>query len=154
MNFPENLKYTKEHEWVAIDGNIATVGVTEFAQSELGDIVFIEVETVIRQINTGEKPLAAYIFTSDSIKRDLFLNQVSFGGGCVNDAIMHISNSALPFGGVGSSGIGAYHGKAGFDCFSHTKSILQKSTLIELNLKYYPHTPSKLNWVRRILKLS
>ena len=117
-------------------------------------IVYDQLETVIRQINTGEKPLAAYIFTSDSIKRDLFLNQVSFGGGCVNDAIMHISNSALPFGGVGSSGIGAYHGKAGFDCFSHTKSILQKSTLIELNLKYYPHTPSKLNWVRRILKLS
>ena len=117
-------------------------------------IVYDQLETVIHQINTGEKPLAAYIFTSDSVKRDLFLNQVSFGGGCVNDAIMHISNSALPFGGVGSSGIGAYHGKAGFDCFSHTKSILQKSTLLELNLKYYPHTPSKLNWVRRILKLS
>ena len=117
-------------------------------------IVYNQLETVIDQINEGPKPLAAYIFTSNSSTRDYFLNKVSFGGGAVNDAVMHISNSALPFGGVGNSGIGAYRGKAGFDCFSHAKSVLQKSTLIELNLKYYPHTPGKLNWIRRILKLS
>lgn len=117
-------------------------------------IVYNQLETVIDQINEGPKPLAAYIFTSNSSTRDYFLNKVPFGGGAVNDAVMHISNSALPFGGVGNSGIGAYRGKAGFDCFSHAKSVLQKSTLIELNLKYYPHTPGKLNWIRRILKLS
>ena len=117
-------------------------------------IVYNQLETVIDKINEGPKPLAAYIFTSNSSTRDYFLNKVPFGGGAVNDAVMHISNSALPFGGVGNSGIGAYRGKAGFDCFSHAKSVLQKSTLIELNLKYYPHTPGKLNWIRRILKLS
>ena len=117
-------------------------------------IVYNQLETVIDQINEGPKPLAAYIFTSNSSTRDYFLNKVPFGGGAVNDAVMHISNSALPFGGIGNSGIGAYRGKAGFDCFSHAKSVLQKSTLIELNLKYYPHTPGKLNWIRRILKLS
>ena len=117
-------------------------------------IVYNQLETVIDQINEGPKPLAAYIFTSNSSTRDYFLNKVPFGGGAVNDAVMHISNSALPFGGVGNSGIGAYRGKAGFDCFSNAKSVLQKSTLIELNLKYYPHTPGKLNWIRRILKLS
>jgi aldehyde dehydrogenase (NAD+) len=117
-------------------------------------IVYDQLETVIDQINEAPKPLAAYIFTSKATTQDYFLTKVSFGGGAVNDAIMHISNSALPFGGIGNSGIGAYRGKAGFDCFSHAKSILQKSTLIELNLKYYPHTPGKLNWIRRILKMS
>lgn len=116
-------------------------------------ITYENIETAMEEIKQRPKPLSAYIFTSNARTRDTFLNEVSFGGGSVNDAVMHIANSKLPFGGVGHSGIGAYHGKAGFDCFSHSKSILQKSTLIEPNLKYYPHTEGKLTWIKRILKL-
>ena len=66
---------------------------------------------------------------------------------------MHISNPKLPFGGVGNSGIGSYHGEAGFKSFTHYKSILDKSNLIELSLKYYPHSKRKLTWIRLFMKL-
>ena len=79
------------------------------------------------------------------------MNEVSFGGGAINDAVMHISNPNLPFGGVGQSGIGNYHGKAGFDCFTHYKSILDKPTWLELPIKYYPHTNQKLKWIKRLM---
>ena len=73
------------------------------------------------------------------------------GGGAVNDAVMHISNSHLPFGGVGSSGIGNYHAEAGFKVFSHYKSILQKPFWLEPNLKYPPYSSTKLNWIKKLL---
>jgi aldehyde dehydrogenase (NAD+) len=70
----------------------------------------------------------------------------------VNDAVTHISNSNLPFGGVGPSGIGSYHGEAGFKSFTHYKGIVEKSTLLELPLKYYPHTNGKLWWIKRFFR--
>ncbi|HEX3079409.1 MAG TPA: aldehyde dehydrogenase family protein, partial [Puia sp.] len=80
-------------------------------------------------------------------------SEISFGGGAVNDAVMYFSNSSLPFGGVGQSGIGSYHGKAGFDTFTHYKSIFQKPNWFELNFKYYPHTKRKLKLIKFVMGL-
>ncbi|MCL2246286.1 MAG: aldehyde dehydrogenase [Lentimicrobiaceae bacterium] len=97
-------------------------------------------EEVIRMIGSRPKPLAAYLFTSNKNTERYFLRNLSFGGGCINDTVMHLSDSRLPFGGVGESGMGSYHGKAGFDAFSHYKSVLKKSTWIDVPLRYPPYT--------------
>jgi aldehyde dehydrogenase (NAD+) len=116
-------------------------------------IAFESVDDVIAAVKRREKPLSCYVFTQDKKLRDKILHEISFGGGCVNDAIMHISNSKMPFGGVGESGIGSYHGQFGFRTFSHYKSILDKPVWLESGLKYFPHTPFKFKWMKRLLKL-
>ena len=103
------------------------------------------------QISKHEKPLAAYLFTNNSEEKDLFTTRISFGGGCINDVVMHLSNDHLPFGGVGNSGIGNYHGKFGFDTFSHQKAILERATSGEPDLKYPPYSEKKLSWIKRVL---
>ena len=103
------------------------------------------------QISKHEKPLAAYLFTNNSEEKDLFTSRISFGGGCINDVVMHLSNDHLPFGGVGNSGIGNYHGKFGFDTFSHQKAILERATWGEPDLKYPPYSEKKLSWIKRVL---
>ena len=108
-------------------------------------------DEAIAQVKSRPKPLSCYVFTADKKVKDKILHEISFGGGAVNDAVMHVANNRLPFGGVGSSGIGAYHGEAGFRAFSHYKSILEKSTLLEPGLKYPPHTPKKLSLIRKIM---
>ncbi|MBC9811289.1 aldehyde dehydrogenase [Crocinitomicaceae bacterium CZZ-1] len=115
-------------------------------------IAYNDLSEAIRNVKERPKPLSCYIFTSDSQIKQRILSEVSFGGGAVNDAIMHVSNSHLPFGGVGESGIGSYHGIAGFNAFSHYKSILDKSTWFELNLKYSPHSLKKLNFIKKVLR--
>jgi len=112
---------------------------------------FEDLDTAIAAIKTLSKPLSCYIFTKNKATKNKILNEISFGGGAVNDAMMHFMEQNLPFGGVGNSGIGNYHGKAGFETFSHYKGILQKSFLIELNLKYAPYTSSKLKWLKRLI---
>ena len=87
----------------------------------------------------GEKPLALYVFTKLKPVEQRFLQHVSFGGGCVNDTLMHLASSTMGFGGVGSSGMGAYHGKYSFQTFSHEKSILKKSNWMDLPLRYPPY---------------
>jgi aldehyde dehydrogenase (NAD+) len=114
-------------------------------------ISYQNIEEVIEYVNDNPKPLACYVFTNNNQVKKKILNEISFGGGAVNDAIMHIANSKLPFGGVGNSGIGSYHGEAGFKSFSHYKSILDKSNLMELSLKYYPHSKGKLSWIQRFM---
>ncbi len=116
-------------------------------------ISYDNLEEAIQQVNDLPKPLSCYVFTKNKDQKNKILKEISFGGGAVNDAVMHIANSKLPFGGVGNSGIGSYHGKSGFRAFSHYKSILEKSTLMELSLKYYPHSNSKLNWIKRFMGL-
>ena len=116
-------------------------------------ISFESLDEVIGTIRNNEKPLSCYIFTKNRQLKDKILREISFGGGCINDAIMHITNSKLPFGGVGESGIGSYHGEHGFRAFSHYKSILEKPTWFESNLKYFPHNAFKLNLMKRMLKL-
>ena len=114
-------------------------------------ISYTNLEDAIEQVNDLPKPLSCYIFSSKKEQVKKILNEISFGGGAVNDAVMHIANSKLPFGGVGDSGIGSYHGESGFKTFSHYKSILEKTTLMELSLKYYPHSKTKLNWIQRFI---
>jgi len=112
---------------------------------------FKSIDDTFHEITSREKPLAAYLFSDDKSEQHAFLNNVSFGGGCINDTLMHISNKNLPFGGVGNSGMGNYHSKYGFDAFSHSKAILKRAIWGEPNLKYPPYTNNKLNWIKRLL---
>lgn len=114
-------------------------------------IEYDDLDEIIVKIKDMPKPLSCYVFTKDKVSKQKILHQISFGGGAVNDTVMHISNSNMGFGGVGESGIGAYHGEHGFKAFSHYKGILDKPTWIEPNLKYYPHTKSKLKWIKRLI---
>ncbi len=103
-----------------------------------------------RIISKYEKPLSLFIFSENkSFIKDV-LGKYSFGGGCINDTIIHFSNSRLPFGGVGHSGIGAYHGKLSFDTFSHKKAIVKKGNWLDIPLRYAPYK-NKVNIIKRIL---
>ena len=105
----------------------------------------------ISEIRQLPKPLAAYLFSSNDKAIDLFLQELPFGGGCINDVITHVGNTHLPFGGVGPSGTGAYHGKASFECFTHPKSILHRSTKLETGILHPPYK-KRVRLVRTILK--
>jgi aldehyde dehydrogenase (NAD+) len=106
---------------------------------------------LLQKIREGEKPLAAYLFTKNKDEKDKFLQLLSFGGGCINDTLMHITSDYLPFGGIGNSGIGNYHGTFGFQTFSHQKSIVKKATWGEPDWKYPPYSHKKMNRVKRII---
>lgn len=88
---------------------------------------YTDYDAILQKIIEGEKPLAAYLFTKNKEEKDKLLKLVSFGGGCVNDTLMHITSDYLPFGGIGNSGIGNYHGEYGFLSFSHQKSVVEKT---------------------------
>jgi len=112
---------------------------------------FEHLDDAIGQIKAQPKPLALYLFTgSKKVEKKVF-REISFGGGALNDTIMHLANPNLPFGGVGNSGMGNYHGKFGFDTFSHKKSILKKATWFEPFVKYPPFTEFKLNLLKKLL---
>ena len=115
-------------------------------------ISFNDISAAIAQVKAGEKPLSCYIFSSNKATANRLIHEISFGGGGVNETIMHITNSNMPFGGVGQSGIGSYHGKYGFDTFSHFKSILNKPTWFELNLKFFPHSDFKFKLMKRFFE--
>lgn len=108
-------------------------------------------EEALNFISQREKPLAAYIFTQNKKKQDQLLRCLSYGGACLNDTISHITCQGLPFGGVGHSGMGAYHGAYSFWTFSHEKSIYKKASVFDLSLKYgpYPHNYRLLKWILR-----
>lgn len=106
-----------------------------------------EIDTIIAKY---EKPLALYVFSERNIFCDEIISKHSFGGGCINDTMVHFSNNKLPFGGVGHSGIGAYHGQLSFDVFSHHKAVVKKATWIDLPLRYAPYK-GKLTIVKKIL---
>ena len=114
-------------------------------------MAYEDLDEVIRQIKERPKPLALYLFTQDERIKEKVLQEVSFGGGCVNEAVMHIANGDLPFGGVGDSGTGNYHGEAGFRAFSHFKSILDKEVTPDPDVKYSPHTEEKLKLLKSIV---
>ncbi|NJK75939.1 MAG: aldehyde dehydrogenase [Richelia sp. CSU_2_1] len=104
----------------------------------------------IAQINARPKPLALYLFSKDKEKHKRVLRETSSGGVCINDTVMQVGLTSLPFGGVGDSGIGSYHGKASFDTFSHEKSVLQKSFLLDLKWRYAPYK-GKLDLIKKII---
>ncbi|CAM2954694.1 aldehyde dehydrogenase [Legionella steigerwaltii] len=114
-------------------------------------IPFTDLDPVLQEIKLRPRPLSLYIFGKNSKVQTRILHEVSFGGGCINDVIMHICDSRLPFGGVGESGMGSYHGEAGFKTFSHFKSILKKPFWFELPIKYMPYTQLKLKIIRALL---
>ncbi|MCG2419836.1 aldehyde dehydrogenase [Aequorivita sp. F47161] len=116
-------------------------------------IPYDTIEEAISIVNSLPKPLSCYVFTkSDSVKKKV-LKEISFGGGAINDTVMHITNSNLPFGGVGHSGMGNYHGEAGFKAFTHYKSVMDKPTWLDPSIRYYPHTPFRLKLMRWLLRL-
>lgn len=101
-------------------------------------------------IRRYEKPLALYVFSNDKRWAEKIITTFSFGGGCINDCMIQFVNKRLPFGGVGHSGIGAYHGKLGFDTFSHHKAIVKKPTWGDNPIRYAPYK-NKLKWVKKIM---
>ena len=109
-------------------------------------------DIAIRQINNRQKPLALYLFTENREVEKKVIENVSYGGGCVNDTMIHLASPFLPFGGVGTSGIGSYHGKKSFETFSHMKSVLKKSTKINLSFIFPPYNKEKVKIVRRFMK--
>lgn len=102
-------------------------------------LTYDSLDQVITKLQNWPKPLALYIFSEKKSTIDAVTSRISYGGGCVNDTIIHLATSELAFGGVGESGMGGYHGKAGFDAFSHTKSIVDKKTWIDLPVRYQPY---------------
>lgn len=113
---------------------------------------FTNLDEAIKKVKENPKPLACYIYSKNRKTIDKLLKEISFGGGAINDSLMHLSNSKLPFGGVGLSGIGSYHGKAGFDTFSHNKSILDKPFWLEPNIKYAPYSKKKMKMIKWLLE--
>lgn len=110
------------------------------------------VEEAYAFVKSRPQPLALYLFTSDGQTEKRFLKEVPFGGGCVNDTIIHLATSHMGFGGVGNSGMGSYHGKKSFDTFSHEKSIVKKYTWLDLPMRYQPYGRMKEKLVRMFLK--
>lgn len=114
-------------------------------------ILTYETESDIAKIiNKFEKPLALFVFSTNKIFAKKMTTQFSFGGGCINDTVLHFSNKRLPFGGVGHSGIGAYHGRFGFDSFSHQKAILKKPNWIDPPMRYAPYK-NKIKYLQKII---
>lgn len=114
-------------------------------------ITFKTKEEALEIIGKNPTPLALYVFSKDKKMQDYFLENVQFGGATVNDTLMHICSPTLAFGGVGSSGLGAYHGKRGFDTFSHYKSILKKSYKVDVAVRYRPFSRFKKFMVRKFM---
>lgn len=113
-------------------------------------MTFTSLDKAISYVNACDKPLAFYYFSNNLKKAKGVLRQTSSGGGCINDTIVHIGNGRLPFGGVGNSGMGKYHGKYSFDTFSNHRSIVFSSRWLDIPLKYAPYG-NKLSWVRKLL---
>lgn len=103
-------------------------------------------------IRSREHPLALYLFSEDKRTQERFLKSVPFGGGCINDTIIHLATSRMGFGGVGHSGMGSYHGKKSFETFSHEKSIVDKSTWMDMPVRYMPYSPIKDKLLRMFLR--
>ena len=114
-------------------------------------LTFEDKEEIIHIVRKNRYPLATYIFTSSVENETFIINNIEFGGGSINNTIVHLANPSLPFGGVGNSGIGNYHGKRSFEVFSHTKSILKSSTLIDLPMLYPPYSIRNLKIIKYFL---
>ncbi len=114
-------------------------------------ISYNDFDEIIKQINSRPKPLALYCFTESKTIENKVLKSVLYGGGCINDTVLHLANPYLSFGGVGESGLGKYHGKESFYTFSHTKSVLKRGTSSDINLRYAPYKDN-LKLIKKILK--
>ncbi|SJZ80288.1 aldehyde dehydrogenase family protein [Anaerorhabdus furcosa] len=149
----------------SFDDNTRKIGLTLFTHATFNSpimkeeifgpilpiIEYDEIGEVIEIVKSKAKPLACYIFSKNKEVSKRIIEEVSFGGGCINDCVMHLANHHLPFGGVGQSGMGSYHGKYSLETFSHTKSIQNNTYLIDLPLRYSKQDKT-LNIIRKIMK--
>ena len=110
------------------------------------------VDKILDIIRRRPKPLALYLFSNDKDLQKRVLSCVPFGGGCINDTIIHLATPYMGFGGVGESGMGSYHGKKSFDTFTHYKSIVKKSNLLDLPMRYHPYSDKKLKIIKKFMK--
>ena len=115
-------------------------------------LTFSNKEELLQMIRHFEKPLAFYLFTGSKEMERWAIRHISFGGGCINDTIDHLASSEKGFGGVGHSGMGSYHGKVGFETFSHRKSVLKKYNWIDLPIRYHPYADWKEKVINMILR--
>lgn len=116
-------------------------------------IVYKSKSEIFEIIDKNKNPLALYLFTDDSSFEKEIIEKVSFGGGCVNDTIIHCTSEGLPFGGIGMSGLGNYHGKASFDAFSHKKSVVKSKKFADISMKYPPFNKKKLNLIKKVFNI-
>lgn len=115
-------------------------------------LTFGTIEEAIKFVRDREKPLALYLFTKDKRVENTVLRKLSFGGGCINDTIIHLATTNMGFGGVGNSGMGSYHGKYSFETFSHKKGIIKKAEWLDLPMRYQPYTDFKKRIIKGFLK--
>ena len=115
-------------------------------------LTFENIEECIEKVQQMEHPLACYIFTNNKKLADRVISLIGFGGGCINDTIIHLATTQMGFGGFGESGMGSYHGKVGFDTFSHYKSIVDKKTWMDLPMRYQPYQKIYDKMIRMFLK--
>lgn len=115
-------------------------------------VTYTDIDNVVDKLNSMSKPLALYFFSSNKKLQDKIMLECEFGGGCINDTVIHLASSNLGFGGLKQSGIGAYHGKTGFDTFTHYKSIVDKKTWIDLPIRYQPFNKIKEFLIKLFLK--
>ena len=113
-------------------------------------LTYRTLDEAIAKIQSRPKPLALYLFTESRETEERVMREVSFGGGCVNDSILHLATPHMPFGGVGESGMGGYHGKFSFETFSHTKSVLKRWKKPDVPLRYAPYG-GKMKWIKKIM---
>ena len=115
-------------------------------------LTYENIDEVIEIIESQPHPLALYVFSSNKKNINKITKLCRYGGGCVNDVVVHLATPNMPFGGVGESGMGSYHGKYGFNTFTHEKSIVDKKTFIDLDLRYQPYTKLKTFLLKALLK--
>lgn len=158
------LMGTEEYWGGAVDEAANKIGPTIFPNSNfsreimkeeifgpiLPIIEYDHLDEAMARVREGEKPLACYLFSRSGEHQKKILEGLSFGGGCINDVILHISNDKLPFGGVGNSGMGHYHGRYGFDTFSHQKAVVKSATFLDLPFRYKPFNDKKLALLRKL----
>lgn len=115
-------------------------------------LTYTDLDAALADIESQPHPLALYLFSEDKAVQRKVLDRCHFGGGCLNDVIIHLATSAMPFGGVGESGMGGYHGEAGFEAFSHLRSIVDKKTWLDMPVRYQPYTKQKDKMLRFFLQ--
>ena len=133
---------------VDVDSNVMT---EEIFGPILPVIEFDNIQDIISFINKREKPLALYYFSENKKSINNILRCTTSGGVTINDTVIHVANGNLPFGGVGNSGMGSYHGKASFDAFTHKRSVMERGTFVEFNVRFAPYK-EKINILKKIMK--
>lgn len=150
-HYDEKQRYI-EPTLIAVESREAATMQEEIFGPVLPIMSYTNLDEAIKEINTRSKPLALYLFTTKKQVEEKVLSQISSGGMCINDTINHLVNPQLPFGGVGASGMGSYHGKASFETFSHRRSVLKKPAHIGNSISYPAYTTKQLEFIRKIFK--